>query len=222
MRRLSVVNSRHPVLARIKKQKKSPKISGNALSDALLMWYFQILAADAAIENSASRGFFWTHSNKKSAQLIPDSYQKACWIQPMTDGFPRNAGQIDEKMYTLAKLEHTDSLFLIHWKTCTLSRTHTHKHTHSLSLSHTLYFDLFKTKHIFKYKQTKCYFVDRNCEFAAQIAKLFTWMVDWLVTGEAVKARLHNDTSPRVSGLLAEIGNSPVNSIWIICSISRC
>ena len=57
--------------------KKTEKITQNirkSLSDALLMWYFQILATDAAIENSASCGFFSTHSVKKSEQLIPDSY----------------------------------------------------------------------------------------------------------------------------------------------------
>jgi len=59
VRRLSLVNSRHLVLARIKTHKKSPKIPGNALSDALLMSGFQ---------NHASRGLVLTESVKESAQ----------------------------------------------------------------------------------------------------------------------------------------------------------
>jgi len=59
VRRLSVVNFRHLVLARIETHKKSPKMPGNSFSDALLMSGFQIFAADAAID------WFW-----KSCRLI--------------------------------------------------------------------------------------------------------------------------------------------------------
>jgi len=44
VRRFFVVNSRHLVLVRIKTHKKSPKIPGNAFSDALLMSGFQIFS----------------------------------------------------------------------------------------------------------------------------------------------------------------------------------
>ena len=62
----NLVNSavlKHLFLERVEQPKISPKNPGNALSDALLMSYFQNFAADAA-KNCASRGFnLWINSN---------------------------------------------------------------------------------------------------------------------------------------------------------------
>jgi len=80
VRRLSVVKSRHLVVARIKTHKKWPKLPGKALSDALLMFLgFSWLTPQLKIALRAV--FFWTDTVKKSSQLIPDSCQKACvWV----------------------------------------------------------------------------------------------------------------------------------------------
>jgi len=75
VRRLSVVNSRHLVSARIKTHKKAPKIPTNALSDALLMSGFQIFAADAAIENCTSHNFFARDSGGKKYQEKTDIHE---------------------------------------------------------------------------------------------------------------------------------------------------
>jgi len=78
VRRLSVVNSRPFVSARITTHKKSPKTPGNALFNALIMSGFQISTTDATIENHTWHSFFSTDSGKKSAPKIPDFCRKAC------------------------------------------------------------------------------------------------------------------------------------------------
>jgi len=51
-------------LEAVKQVNLCPKLVENALSDALLMSSFQKIAADAAIKNRASRGFFVSLSSK--------------------------------------------------------------------------------------------------------------------------------------------------------------
>ena len=74
MRRLSVVNSRHLVLAKIKKLKKSYKILENAVSDTLLMSVFQMFAADAP------RDFFLAPTRKLPyhSQILPENLVGVC------------------------------------------------------------------------------------------------------------------------------------------------
>jgi len=67
---MSVANSRHLVLARIKTPKKSYKISESAVSDTLLKSGFQNFAAHVAFLNRALRDVF-NLPNQKKCPIIP-------------------------------------------------------------------------------------------------------------------------------------------------------